>query len=129
MQEVLQLCLEELEQGRSLEQCLALYPEEAGRLEPLLQTALSVRSRSSLDIPEATQARLRNRVMSEWDRRQQPQRPWLRFPVLAPRWATVAVAVVLVVALSGVSTVAAAGRAIPGDLLYPESTEGHRWTA
>ena len=47
MQEVLQRCLEELEQGRSLEQCLAQYPEEAGRLEPLLQTALSVRSRSS----------------------------------------------------------------------------------
>ena len=118
MQEVLQLCLEELEQGRSLEQCLAQYPEEAGRLEPLLQTALSVRSPFPLAIPEAAQARLRNRVMAEWDRRQQPRRPWLRFSFLAPRWATVAVAVVLVVALSGVSTVAAAGGAVPGDLLY-----------
>ena len=119
MQEALQSCLEELEQGRSLEQCLALYPEEAGQLEPLLQTALSVRGRFPLAIPEAAQDRLRNRVMAEWDRRQQPRSPWLRFPSLAPRWTAVAATVVLVVALSGVSTVAAAGGAVPGDLLYP----------
>ena len=117
IQEVLQRCLEELEKGRSLDQCLAQYPEEAGRLEPLLQTALSVRSLSPLAVPETTQARLRNRVMAEWDRRQQPRRPRLRLPFLIPRWATVAAAV-LVVALSGVSTVAAAGSAVPGDLLY-----------
>ena len=119
MQEALQRCLEELEQGRSLEQCLALYPEEAGQLEPLLQKALSVRGRFPLAIPEAAQDRLRNRVMAEWDRRQQPRSPWLRLPSLAPRWAAVAAMVVLVVALSGVSTVAAAGGAVPGDLLYP----------
>ena len=119
MQEVLQSCLEELEQWRSLEQCLAQYPEEAGRLEPLLRTALSVRSRIPLSIPQSTQARLRNLVMAEWDRRQQPRRPLLGFPALAPRWAAVAAVFVLVIALSGVSTVAAAGGAVPGDLLYP----------
>ena len=127
MQEVLQHCLEELEQGRSVEQCLAQYSEEAALLEPLLLSALSVRSQLPLTVPEAAQARLRNRVMAEWDRRQQPGRPRLRFPflapLLAPRWATsaaaVAVAVVLVLALSSVGTVAAAGGAVPGDLLYP----------
>ena len=123
MQEILQSCLEDLDQGRSMEQCLAQYPEDAALLEPLLQTALSVRGRLPLAVPEAARARLRNRVMAAWDQRQQPRRSILRLPVLAkllaPRWATVTAAVVLVVALSSVSTVAAAGGAVPGDLLYP----------
>ncbi|PKB78443.1 MAG: hypothetical protein BZY88_18575 [SAR202 cluster bacterium Io17-Chloro-G9] len=119
MQEVLQNCLSEMEQGRSMEQCLALYPQEAARLEPLLQAALSARNQIPLAIPLAAQARLRNRVMGEWDRRQQPRRPWLRFSFMAPRWVAVAASIVLVVALSSVSTVAAAGGAVPGDFLYP----------
>ena len=123
MQDILQACLEELEQGRSVEQCLAQYPEDAALLEPLLQTALSVGGRLPRTVPVAAQARLRDRVMAEWDRRQRPRRRMLRLPVLAqllaPRWATVTAAVVLVVAFGSVSTVAAAGGAVPGDLLYP----------
>lgn len=41
--ELLNECLESLSSGRrTLEECLAAYPEEAARLEPLLRTALSV---------------------------------------------------------------------------------------
>ena len=123
MQDILQACLEELEQGRSVEQCLAQYPEDAALLEPLLQTALSVGGRLPRTVPVAAQARLRDRVMAEWDRRQRPRCRMLRLPVLAqllaPRWATVTAAVALVVAFGSVSTVAAAGGAAPGDLLYP----------
>ncbi len=42
-QERLSECLEALSSGqRTLDECLALYPEEAPRLEPLLRTALSI---------------------------------------------------------------------------------------
>ena len=124
IQEVFQQCLERLEEGRSLEECLAQFPEEAGELEPLLQTALTARGQFALGISTAARARLRNRVMGEWDRRHQRRRwpqPWTFLPVpqFSLRAATVAASLVLAVALSGAGTVAAAGGAVPGDRLYP----------
>ena len=119
IQEVLQQCLERLEEGRSLEECLVQFPEEADRLEPLLQTALAARSQFAVGISAATRVRLRNRVMAEWDRRPRPRHWTFPVPLFSLRTATVAASVVLAVALSGVGTVAAAGGAVPGDRLYP----------
>ena len=123
IQEVLQQCLERLEEGRSMEECLAQFPEEADRLEPLLQTALTARGQFAVGISAATRVRLRHRVMGEWDRRHQPRhRPqhWtFPVPLFSLRAATVAASVVLAVVLSGAGTVAAAGGAVPGDRLYP----------
>ena len=123
--EIVQECLELLRQGRSLEDCLERYPEEAAELEPLLRTALSVRSDLAADLPLTTRTRMRGRVLAEWDRRHQPRRwNWrlpLLFPRLAlfPRWAFVAASLVLALALGGLGTNTAAANTVPGDALYP----------
>ena len=86
--EIVEECLELLRLGTSLEECLTRYPDDAEELEPILRTAVSARSDLALDLPPATRARLRDRVMSEWDRRQEPKRWNMRipspFPSLAP---------------------------------------------
>jgi len=49
-QERLNECLEALSSGqRTLEKCLAMYPQEAARLEPLLRTALRLRETLSVE--------------------------------------------------------------------------------
>ena len=144
-EEVLQKCLEYLEGDRSVEECLAQYPEEAGQLEPLLQTALASRRHLAIEMAGATRARLRGRVMAEWDQHHQRRRSGGGILFFSPRLAAVAASVILnqyqgenyiklnsqrrrpckshfgfslVVALSGVGTVAASGGAVPGEPLY-----------
>lgn len=124
-QEIIQECLELLQQGRSLEECLERYPEEAAELEPILQTALSLRGDLAADLPSTTRIRIKGRVLAEWDRQRAPRqwrwRPSFLFPRLAlfPRWAFVAASLVLVLALGGLGTNTAAADTVPGDILYP----------
>ncbi len=124
-QDIVQECLELLRQGRSLEDCLEQYPEEAAELEPILRTALSVRSDLAADLPLTTRTRMRSRVLAEWDRRHEPRRWNLRLPALFPgwslfpRWAFVTAALVLALALGGLGTDTAAANTVPGDALYP----------
>ena len=124
-QEIVQECLELLQQGRSLEECLERYPEEAAELEPILQTALSLRGGLAADLPATTRMRIKGRVLAEWDRRRAPKRWNWRlpspFPKIAsvPRWAFVTAALVLALALGGLGTDTAAANTVPGDILYP----------
>jgi hypothetical protein len=112
-------CLERiLTGGETVEQCLASYPEHAAELEPLLQTALS--AKETLDIaprPEFKE-RARHHILTELrDLAERKQRRFLLFG-WQPRWATAAIAVlVLLIASSG--TVAAAGNSMPDQPLYP----------
>jgi len=119
LEQALEECLELLRQGLTLEECLAKYPEDAGELEPLLRTAQVARSRLSFGIPTTARARVRARVMAEWDQAHAPQEQRWRLPILVPRWAVVTACVVLVLLLGGGGTAMAAGGTVPGDLLYP----------
>jgi len=118
-QEIVQECMQLLRQGRSLEECLGRYPEEAVDLEPILRTALDVQSELTVDLPSTTRTRIRGRVLIEWDRLHQPRRWNWRLPPLLPRWAVVAASLMLALALGGLGTNTAAAQAVPGDILYP----------
>jgi len=120
--EILQECLENLEKGKSLDDCLAQYPDEADELAPLLQTALESRRHFAIEMDDATRARLRGRVMGEWERKQAKQWNFAGIFSLFPRMASVAVSLVVlvaIVALGGAGTVAASSGAVPGEALYP----------
>ena len=57
-------CLEALASGqRTLEDCLAKYPKEADRLEPLLRTALSIKETLSVEPREEFRAAARQRFV------------------------------------------------------------------
>ena len=118
-QQALEDCIELLGHGASVEDCLARYSEYAQELEPLLHTALTARTQLTPGMSSGAKARVRSQVMAEWDHRHLPrQRRW-SLPSFLPRWAAVAASVVLAIGLGGASTVAAAGGAVPGQLLYP----------
>ena len=113
-------CYERIIQGESFESCLARYPEHAAELEPLLRTALGFTWRASSLKPRPEfkhWARARLEGAQHYAKKQrQVEKPspfsWRR------SWA-VAVAVILVILLTGSSTVAASSDALPDENLYP----------
>ncbi len=116
---ILDECLERiLTGGETVAQCLASYPEHAAELEPLLQTALG--TKETLEISPRPEFRERARYQILAELRDIEERKQRRFSLFSwqPRWATAAIAVlVLLVASSG--TVAAAGDSMPDQPLYP----------
>ncbi|MDA1128602.1 MAG: DUF5667 domain-containing protein [Chloroflexi bacterium] len=124
-QEIVEDCLELLRQGRSLKECLAQYPDDAAELEPMLRVAVSAQSDLAATLPSSARTRIRDRVMSEWDRQHQPSRWNLRIPsflsgwALSPRVAFATAILVLALTLGGLGTTTAAANTVPGDVLYP----------
>lgn len=112
-------CLERiLTGGETVEQCLASYPEYAAELAPLLQTALE--AKETLEIAPSPEFREKARYQILTELRDIEERKQHLFSLFGwqPRWATAAIAVlVLLVASSG--TVAAAGNSLPDQTLYP----------
>jgi len=113
---VLNECLERLlTRGESIEHCLKSYPEQAAKLEPLLQTALAAKRASAIQPRADFKARARYQfrlVLRKAASRSRPSPSWF------PRWATVAT-IALVLLLVGSGTVSAAGNSMPDNPLYP----------
>jgi hypothetical protein len=57
----IRVCLAQLERGESVDACLAIYPERAAELEPLLLAAQQLRALRPLALPQSV--RLRHSVM------------------------------------------------------------------
>jgi hypothetical protein len=109
-------CLERLLAGETnLEACLRDYPEQAGELAPLLETALMATSLRDIRPREDFKARARYEFQAALNEPVHRHRPFFDF---WPRWANVVSAVLAVVLLSG-GTVAAAENSLPDNLLYP----------
>jgi hypothetical protein len=118
-EDILNECIDRLLQGESMEACLRLYPEYAAELEPLLEVAVAAQRASSVEPRPEFKAQVTYQVRSSLragEQRREPKRVsllgWL------PRWATVAVAVVLVFLVAGSGTAAASSNSLPGDTLY-----------
>ncbi len=113
---VLNECLERLlVNGETIEQCLQSYPEQVTELKPLLQTALVTKNASVLQPRPEFKARARYQfhlaLQEVAAKRSRPLFGW------QPRWAT-AIAIVLILLLTGGSTVAAADNSMPDGPLY-----------
>ncbi len=119
IENILQDCLDLLRRRTAASECLALYPEFAEELAPLL--AASVRAENLLVRPmgAGSRSRIKATVLGEWNRRRAPKRRWWNLPALAPRWAAMAATVAVALLLGGSGTVLAAGYSVPGDALYP----------
>ncbi len=128
---ILDLCIDEIREGTSLEEVLHRYPEYADELRPLLETAsaigelersepsadqmntalLEIGRRSTAAPPEETDA------LSQATGRQSESKIIPAF--LRKRWvrSTVNAMLVILVLFWGLSTVSA--DSVPGDILYP----------
>lgn len=115
---ILDECLEKMLRGRSIEQCLADYPDYAAALEPMLRTA--ARAKMTTNIRPRPEFRDRARHQFQAAIREMapaPARTRGFFPSLRPAW--MALTVLVAVIIAGGGTVYAAGNALPDSPLYP----------
>ncbi len=129
-EDVFEECLElVLTRGESIESCLTRYPEQASELRPLIETALLAKRATAVEPSAEFRARARvgfDRFLQETpapEKRTGHAWSWS----WQPRWAAAVGVVVAALLMSG-GTVAAAGRAMPGQPLYPvkQATEQTR---
>ncbi|MBN1963482.1 MAG: LysM peptidoglycan-binding domain-containing protein [Anaerolineae bacterium] len=94
-------CIDRLNAGQSMDECLRLYPHYAADLRPLLEAGTQVR-RVGADARAVAQAqaRMRGRVLATYDQTMRPARPRLG-RATRPGWAFVA-ALALIVVLGAV---------------------------
>jgi hypothetical protein len=119
-EEVLQTCLQEVEEGRKTPaECAAAFPHLPD-LEAQLLAASELRTWSALSLRPAASRRIKARLQEQWRALQRPPRVVtpVRRPSSVLRWATVLGLVVTLLAAS-VGTAAASSRSLPGDALYP----------
>ena len=118
MYEALEVCLQALETGADLEAALKRFPDVADEIRPLLEASTGARSLASADIPVEAMQRGRARVLGHAAEMREAG-GGLRWPVIPFRRFAVALALALVVFLSGTGLVRASNGALPGDDLYP----------
>ena len=121
---ILDECLRRMSaEGKSVEQCLASYPEVADQLRPLLEAARRFESVAAISPAYGYRATARAKLMVRAeDRRHTPL-------MLRPAWQlTVALTAFIIVALF--STTAFAQTALPGQALYDwKLSSEHVWRA
>jgi hypothetical protein len=128
--DILDQCLEQLNKGQSVEDCLAPYPAIAVQLAPLLRLAQQIAAlrQDEQPSPAALQA-ARQKVLREAVRMSDAHSgksslariPWRLSlqPILRRSMAAVLAASLLLVMLLGTGAVAASANSLPGDALYP----------
>lgn len=117
--DTLEICLQELENGKDVETILSRYPDLADELRPILLTAIKARSMSAPLPSSDAERRGRARVMQ--------RAAQLREARIAPRKRVIPVfqrlalsfALLLILMLSGTGILSASASALPGESLYP----------
>lgn len=130
--DALEHCLQDLEAGAAVDECVARYPELADELRPLLQTAIALRKAPhiapSLSFKQATRQRILNLpppagsfATRDGHVRETPALPWwqrLGQLRLGPAVAGAVAAILFLILVTG-TAVSAAGGSTPDSPLYP----------
>jgi hypothetical protein len=120
LEDIYNECLDLILSGKSVEDCLHAFPEQAAELRPLLEMSASINSQVDLIKPNpvlkaSIMLRL-DEALLEKQRRLSHRRSFIFG--FQPRWATAAAAILVVMVVGGVS-VARSGASQPDDILYP----------
>ncbi len=115
--DALEVSLQLLEEGASMESVLARYPKESAQLGPLLQAALVARSARLPAAPPDAMRRGRARLLQAAAQMRESRSSRRR---MIPAWPRLAITLGLVAMLALTSTrlVSASNGALPGDQLY-----------
>lgn len=124
LEHILTDCLERLEQGESIEEIVALYPEAAEEIRPFLATASQLSTLSSQPYVAAKRASRQTFLeqATAMNASQQP-RPFLILRRLFVSTATVVVMLVLIFS----AAFAFSTTALPGDTLYGAKRTAEQW--
>lgn len=120
----LEVCMQQILMGTSLEQALAPYPQWAEELRPRLEAAQAARAYgAAIRVPADGLDRSRAIFLEAANQRVQTHGGLFAVPTW--RWGLAVLALALILFL-GVRTVAATAEALPGDLLYPVKIAGEQ---
>ena len=117
--DALEICLQALENGETVDSALKRFPALADDLRPLLETSLQARTLAGAAIPGDAQRRGRARLLQQAaEMREAKRAPRRRTWVFSLRPLVVTL-ILVVFLLSGTGLVRASNGALPGDNLYP----------
>ncbi len=136
IEDIFEFCLAAIQQeGRSIEDCLAPYPDRRAELEPMLRTAVRLEAARSLRAPIQFKGEALQRLQTLAASKPQTRKNFwgLIFPgfihgkkngsyssTRSPSFAYLfAGLLVLIAILVGVGAVASSAQTLPGDFLYP----------
>lgn len=118
--DVLEICLQELENGTDLETVLARYPNLADELRPLLAASVEARKLAvpapSDEVVRRNRAKLLQQAAQAREQLQTSQKKSFAFQ---RSWATALLGLAMLLLFSAWNVVSASAQAIPGDGLYP----------
>lgn len=118
--DVLELCLQEIEQGTDIETVLSRYPKHAEELRPILETSVQAISLAPMGPSPEVERRGRAKVLQQAALLREAQaQPTRRLWSVPLRRALVTLTVVGVLFISSTRLVQAASTTLPGDNLYP----------
>ena len=116
-EDILDDCLERLlVKGETVKDCLALYPQQADALKPLLQTAAA--TRKAIAIKPSPEFRARARYQFHTLLQETASKKSRPFSFWRFRWATVLTTILVMLLASG-GMVAASSTSMPDEPLYP----------
>ncbi len=116
-EDILDDCLERLlVNGETVEDCLAVYPQQADDLKPLLQIALDTKKAATIEPSPEFRARARYQFHAALQETASPKSS--PFSFWRARWATVLTTILVMLLASG-GMVAAARTSMPDSPLYP----------
>ncbi len=134
LEDLLDRCLEDMEKGQGVEECLQRYPQWRDELAPLLRTVARLRAAPEINpsepFREVATIRLTNLIRGTGEKTVVTRPSSLRYKGVRwkPRWerrfAVPAILIVLLVvsSLMGGGTVYASQSALPGEALYEVKT-------
>jgi len=118
--DVLDLILDEIKKGKSIEDGFKMYPEFADELEPLLRLALEIKN---LPKPEPRPEKITvavSTVKEDFLKAQSKEKRFSLRTIFSRSPALIRVAVIeLLIILVGWQSLALSSRTVPGDLFYP----------
>lgn len=118
--DILETCLQDIENGADIDTVLFRYPEHADELRPILEASVNAKSITvpvpSADVMRRNRAKVLQHAAQLREAKAQPSRRLWTVPL---RRALVSLAVVATLFVSSTGLVSAASTTIPGDNLYP----------
>lgn len=121
--EVLEICLQEIDRGESIETVLFRYPEYADELRPILEGSINARSMAitapSAEVVQRNRAKVLKHAAQMREREAQAKSSSRRIWFASLRRVAVTLVVVAMLFISGTGLVRAASTTLPGDNLYP----------
>src|SRR6476620_2900288 len=120
--ELLEICLQDIEKGASLDSVLSRYPDQVADLRPLLETAMKAIRVPVPDPSSEVIRRNRAKVLqhaAELREAKVQRAPARRLWSVSLRRALVTLVVIGILFMSSTGLVRAASTTLPGDQLYP----------